>query len=103
MAKYRGDRGAFGGPVLEPRWAQADKEGIGTAYAADSPGWYRIRKGIPTEIYYPTSDSPQTRDLQYLITDGETFFHEEKRDLDSTVERLSSHSLVYRTTCVVGL
>ena len=103
MAKFRGDRVAFGAPGLEPRWTQADKDGIGTAYAADSRVWYTIRKGILTEIYYPTIDSPQTRDLQYLITDGETFFHEEKRDLDSTVERLSSHSLGYRTTCVVGL
>ena len=98
MAKFRGDRVAFGGPGLEPRWTQADKDGIGTAYAADSRVWYTIRKGILTEIYYPTIDSPQTRDLQYLITDGETFFHEEKRDLASTVERLSSHSLGYRTT-----
>src|SRR5437016_6222639 len=98
MAKFRGDRVAFGAPGLEPRGTQADKDGIGTAYAADSRVWYTIRKGILTEIYYPTIDSPQTRDLQYLITDGETFFHEEKRDLASTVERLSSHSLGYRTT-----
>ncbi len=34
-----------------------------------------------TEIYYPTIDTPQIRDLQFLVTDGKTFFHEEKRDL----------------------
>jgi len=26
-------------------------------------------------------DRPQLRDLQYLITDGKSFFHEEKRHL----------------------
>ncbi len=31
-------------------------------------------------------------DLQYLATDGETFFHEE-RQLDTTAEALSAHSL----------
>jgi len=27
-----------------------------------------------TEIYYPNTDRPQTRDLQYLFTDNESFF-----------------------------
>jgi glucoamylase len=98
MAKLRGDRVAFGWPGLEPRWTQADKDGIGTAYAADSRVWYTIGQGILTEIYYPTIDSPQIRDLQYLITDGETFFHEERRDLDPKVERLSRQGLGYRVT-----
>jgi glucoamylase len=30
--------------------------------------------GIVTEAYYPTVDRPQLRDLQYLITDGKSFF-----------------------------
>jgi glucoamylase len=40
-------------------------------------------------------DRPQLRDLQYLITDGKTFFHEEKRHLQSKVERISDHALAY--------
>lgn len=54
--------------------------------------------GIVTQVYFPTVDRPQIRDLQYLITDGNTFFHEEKRDLKSKVERFSDHSLGYRCT-----
>ncbi|MBI3668444.1 MAG: hypothetical protein HY237_01480 [Acidobacteria bacterium] len=42
-----------------------------------------------TEAYYPTVDRPQLRDLEYLATDGKTFFHEEKRHLQSKTERLS--------------
>jgi GH15 family glucan-1,4-alpha-glucosidase len=76
MAKLRGDRVAFGWPGLEPRWTQANKDGVGTAYATDSRVWYTIGDGILTEIYYPTIDSPQTRDLQYLITDGKRFVTE---------------------------
>jgi glucoamylase len=52
--------------------------------------------GIVTEVYYPTVDRPQLRDLQYLITDGQTFFHEEKRDLTIVMERISDHALGYR-------
>ena len=35
------------------------------------------------EIYNPTIDKPQVRDLELLVTDGESFVHEEKRDLTS--------------------
>jgi hypothetical protein len=39
-------------------------------------------KGIVTEVSFPTIDRPQLRDVQYLITDGRSFFHEEKRHLE---------------------
>jgi glucoamylase len=47
-------------------------------------------------VYYPTIDRPQIRDLQYLVTDGQTFFHEEKRHLEHQVECLSHHALGFR-------
>ncbi|MGB6688693.1 MAG: hypothetical protein WBE76_12715 [Terracidiphilus sp.] len=72
---------AFGKPGIEPRWTHSNKSGVGTAYSASSHLWFTIWNGIVTEVYYPTVDRPQLRDLQYLITDSRTFFHEEKRDL----------------------
>jgi glucoamylase len=89
---------AFGRPGIEPRWTHGDKDGVGTAYAAASRIWFTLWNGIITEVYYPTVDHPQIRDLQYLITDGKTFFHEEKRNLKSICERLSDQSLGYRYT-----
>jgi hypothetical protein len=77
---------AFGSPGIPPRWTSSQKDGVGTAYSASSRVWFTISHGILNEIYYPTIDRPQVRDLQFLITDGQTFFHEEKRDLDNTVE-----------------
>ena len=71
---------------------------MGTAYAASSRVWFTFWNGIVTEVYYPTVDRPQLRDLQYLITDGTSFFHDEKRDLKSTLERLADHVLGYRCT-----
>ena len=71
---------------------------MGTAYAASSRVWFTFWNGIITEVYYPTVDRPQLRDLQYLITDGKSFFHEEKRHLESKLERLSDHGLGYRCT-----
>jgi glucoamylase len=70
---------ATGGPGIEPRWTRSDKEGVGTAYSALSRVWFTVSKGILNEVYYPTIDRPQIRDLQFLITDGETFFTDERR------------------------
>ncbi|MBZ5539979.1 MAG: glucan 1,4-alpha-glucosidase [Acidobacteriia bacterium] len=94
-----GNRGeAFGRPGIEPRWTHGGKDGVGTAYASSSRIWFTFWNGIVTEVYYPTVDRPQLRDLQYLITDGESFFHEEKRHLQSELVRLSDHTLGYRST-----
>lgn len=90
--------GAFGRPGIEPRWTHGDKDGVGTPYAASSRIWFTLWNGIITEVYYPTVDHPQIRDLQFLITNGKTFFQEEKRDLKSKCERLSDHALGYRIT-----
>jgi glucoamylase len=91
------DKEAFGHPGINPRWTHGDKDGVGTAYAASSQVWFTLWNGIITEVYYPTVDRPQIRDLQYLITDGKSFFHDERR-LKSKAERLSDHTLGYRCT-----
>ena len=77
---------AFGAPGLEPHWTSSVKDAIGTAYSASSRLWFTCSHGILNEIYHPTIDKPQVRDMEFLVTDGETFVHEEKRDLLSTFE-----------------
>ncbi len=87
---------AFGGPGIEPRWTASTKEGIGTAYHTSSRVWFTISHGIVDEIYYPHVDVPNTRDLQFLITDGESFCHEERRDLEHQIEYPEEGCLLYR-------
>ena len=98
MGKDADRKEAFGGPGIPPRWTHGAKDGVGTAYASSSRLWFTLWNGVVTEVYYPTVDRPQLRDLQFLVTDGESFFHEEKRHLRSTTERLSHHVLGYRIT-----
>src|ERR1700728_4095823 len=97
MPTLRQNTIAFGAPGIEPRWTAARKEAVGTAYSSASRIWYTIWRGILTEVYYPTVDRPQIRDLQFLVSDGETFFHEEKRRLKSTIEAIPE-SLGYQIT-----
>jgi glucoamylase len=87
---------AFGAPGIEPRWTSSAKEGLGTAYHTSCRVWFTISHGIINEIYYPTVDQPNTRDFQLLISDGETFCHEEKRDLDHRIEYPERDCVFYR-------
>jgi len=92
------DRNAPGAPGGEPRWTSSAKDGIGTAYSTSSSLWFTLSHGIVNEVYYPRVDTPNTRDLQFLITDGETFCHEERRDLNHVTETPEQHALLYRLT-----
>ena len=89
---------AFGAPGIEARWTASTKEGIGTAYHTSSRVWFTLSHGIIDEIYYPHVDVPNTRDLQFLITDGESFCHEERRDLEHKIEYPEEGCLLYRLT-----
>jgi glucoamylase len=48
------------------------------------------------ELYHPTIDMPQVRDLQFLLSDGATFVHEEKRDMLSAFEYIDRETLGVR-------
>lgn len=98
MVKFSDNIEAFGKPGMDPRWTHSNKDGVGTAYSQDSKVWFTLWRGIITEVYYPTVDMPQLRDLQLLITDGKSFFHEEKRHFKSDVRRISMDSLGYTVT-----
>jgi glucoamylase len=87
---------AFGAPGSEPRWTSSVKDAVGTAYAASSRIWFTCSHGVLNEIYHPTIDRAQVRDMEFLVTDGETFVHEEKRDLLSTFEYLDLEALGVR-------
>jgi len=91
---------AFGAPGIEPRWTSSAKEGVGTAYHTSCRLWFTLSHGIVNEIYYPHVDQPNTRDFQFLISDGETFCHEEKRDLTHAIEYPERDCLFYRLTNV---
>jgi glucoamylase len=96
MAKFRNQSHAFGSSGIDPRWSHANKDGVGTAYFSASRVWFTTWNGIVTEVYYPRVDRPQIRDLQYLISDGQSFLHAENRELVTKTERMGKHGLGYR-------
>lgn len=84
---------AFGAPGMEPRWTRGAKDAVGTAYSTSSKVWYTLVGGRITEVFYPTIDSPQVRDIQFLVSDGETFCDDESRDMCATMDHVAEAAL----------
>jgi glucoamylase len=80
---------APGGPGGPARWTSSAKSGVGTALSNRSRVWFTLSHGIFNEIYYPRIDQACIRDMGLVVTDGATFFSEEKRDTDSRVRWLA--------------
>src|SRR5580704_10214398 len=70
---------APGWPGIPPRWTSSAKTGTGTALNQHSKVWFTISHGILNEVYFPRVDQACTRDLGLMVTDGLSFFSEEKR------------------------
>ncbi|MBK23194.1 MAG: hypothetical protein CME70_04235 [Halobacteriovorax sp.] len=83
---------AFGRPGITPNWATARNVQVGTSFEAEgakSPLWFTNADGALTEVFFPTIDTGQIKDAQFLVSDG-NFFVEEKKETDHKVEVLSS-------------
>ena len=97
MAIIHNSRPATGGPGIAPRWTRGAKDAVGTAYSVAASIWFTSSAGILNEIYYPTIDRPQTRDLQLLVTDGKTFVRDE-RSMVHEIDYIDRHALGLKIT-----
>ncbi len=79
------EKPAPGWPGSPARWTSSAKSGVGTALSARSSVWFTLSHGILNEIYYPRIDQACTRDFGLIVTDGHSFFSEEKRDTQSVI------------------
>lgn len=95
---------APGAPGSQARWTSSAKTGIGTAVSNESHVWFTLSHGIFNEVYYPRLDQACIRDMGLMVTDGDAFFSEEKRDTNSKVHWLADGVPAYRVinTCRNG-
>jgi glucoamylase len=87
---------APGWPGLPARWTSSAKTGIGTAVTRHSRVWFTLSHGILNEVYYPRVDHACTRDLGFMVTDGRSYFSEEKRDTHSETSPVAPGIPAYR-------
>ncbi len=89
---------APGWPGILPRWTSSAKSGVGSSFDRVSRVWFTLSHGIINEIYYPRLDQACTRDLGMIVTDGNSFFSEEKRHAASSLGYLADGVPGYRIT-----
>jgi glucoamylase len=89
------------GSTTPAKWTRGNKEAVGTSMGS-SPIWFTLGAGVISEVYYPTVDTPQIRDLQFLVTDGRTFFHDGRRDFTATYTCLADGVPGHRMVCTAN-
>jgi glucoamylase len=89
---------APGWPGNPARWTSSAKSGLGVALSESSRVWFTISHGIINEVYYPRVDQACLRDLGLIVTDGENFFAEEKRECEFEVAQLEDGVPAYELT-----
>jgi glucoamylase len=96
------DNPAPGWPGIGGRWTSSAKSGVGNAIASRSRVWFTISHGILNEIYYPRIDQACTRDFGFIVTDGRSYFSEEKRDARAVIRPVEPGvpAFLIQSTCV---
>ncbi|KFZ82142.1 glucoamylase [Amycolatopsis sp. MJM2582] len=87
---------APGAPGTGAAWTTGGKEGFGTAAGAASKVWFTLGQGINHEIYYPTVDTANVQDLQYVVSDGAGFTQLERDHTTKQLVLTDPRSLSYR-------
>jgi glucoamylase len=87
---------APGAPGAVALWTEGDKDGFGTSTTTRSKVWHTLDDGELTEVYYPDLGTPAIRNLQFVVTDGRTFAHREREDMNHEIVLADSRSLSYR-------
>src|ERR1051326_483858 len=93
-----------GQPGIPPTWTSSAKTGAGTSAGTQSRVWFTISHGILDEVFFPFIDQPNTRDLGLLVSDGISFFSEEKRDSESEIQPIEAGvpGYILTNTCKQG-
>jgi glucan 1,4-alpha-glucosidase len=87
---------APGAPGADATWTTGAKQGVGTSTSTDSKVWYTLSEGTLAEVYYPRVDVANSRSLELIVTDGETFADRESTDTEHAIELVDARALVYR-------
>ena len=87
---------ATGAPGEKPVWTNGNKTGLGTSATETSKVWFTLgENGALNEVYYPTIDRANTRDLELAVTDGHGFFEIESRDTDRAIQTPDPAALIF--------
>src|ERR1700682_1410714 len=79
---------APGGPGIAPTWTSSPKDMVGCALGI-ARLWFTLGFGIVNEVYYPRVDTPQIRDLGFIVAGPGGFWSEVKRNVNYSLRLLA--------------
>ena len=78
-------------------WAPATKDFVGTSASTTSRVYFTGAQGILTEVFYPTLDTVQNVDLQFLVTDAnKTWGDEERKQRRHAITQINKRAMVWQ-------
>ncbi|MDG3493413.1 carbohydrate-binding module family 20 domain-containing protein [Pseudanabaena catenata USMAC16] len=84
-------------PGVSSIWAPSAKDFLGTSLSKTSNVYFTGGEGILTEVFYPTVDTVQNVDLQFLITDAaKTWGDEERKQKQHQITQVNKRSMVWQ-------
>ena len=91
---------APGAPGLPSTWGPAAKDFLGTSLGSASKVYFTGAQGIVTEVFYPTPDTVQNVDLQFVVMDAQKTYEavnaEERRQTRHDITLVNKRALVWR-------
>src|SRR5438874_278887 len=79
---------APGAPGIPPTWTSSAKDFVGTSLGP-ARLWFTLGFGIVNEVYYPRVDTPQIRDLGFIVAGPDGFWSEVKRNQNYSLRLLA--------------
>ncbi|WP_084665752.1 hypothetical protein [Thermanaeromonas toyohensis] len=90
---------APGAPGNPSWWAPTTNYFVGTANNSTSKVYFTGFQGIIGAVFWPTPDTPNTTDLQFMVGDAaHTWVDEEKVDTDHVVTLVDPRALIWKVT-----
>lgn len=87
---------APGAPGISSAWTTGAKNGVGTSTTTNSKVWHTLGQGILNEVYYPRLDVPNVQDMQFVVSDGQSFTELERDATTHRIELVTPNALKYR-------
>ncbi len=79
---------APGAPGTAPSWTSSAKDMVGSSLGP-ARLWFTLGFGIVNEVYYPRVDTPQIRDLGFIVAGPDGFWSEVKRNADYSLKLMA--------------
>ncbi len=87
------------GPGSSSIWTPSNNSILGTAANTTSQVWFTGYNGVVGEVFFPTADTPNSTDFQFLVGNStHSWVDEEKVATTSSVVLYDSHSLAWSVT-----